>query len=567
MSVFKFLQDFLYLCKVSILNRMNKLLRFIVPFLSLLNIWVALAQPAGYYDALNGKRKENLKTQLHQIIRPHTKLSYNSLWKNFEQTDAYPGTKKIWDMYSGEVRYYPSYSGMNREHSFPKSWWGGDQNEAYTDLNHLYPSDAVANTEKNNYPLGEVTGKVYFDNGVSKVGVASVSGGSSRVFEPADCYKGDFARTYFYMVTCYQDYTWVSSYSWMLQQGNYPTLKPWAVEMLLRWHREDPVDQKELDRNEAVYRIQNNRNPFIDYPDLAEHIWGQKMDEEFFLPGSVVPGNPELIQPTNNSSLEFGEVALGNTQSLRLYMKGNSLSGNLTVTLWSQDAAMFSVASTRIPASYVNAESGYWLTVNYKPTALGDHKSKFVISDGGLTGSVLVQLSGECLPVPSLSAPVALPASEITETSYRANWMEMTDVDGYELTRNVKHADGSVTPTVIVTDDNFEVFDDLQTESGTHSYSLRAFRLGYYSPASQVITVNPIQGLDEAKTGVRIYAVGGSVRIVGEQPVGTVKVYGITGQLIRQENSSSEQIDFSLPKGVYMISIEKFGGCHKVVIR
>ncbi len=99
------------------------------------------------------------------------------------------------------------------------------------------------------------------------------------VFEPADEYKGDFARTYFYVVTAYQNLSW--KYTYMVADGDYPSLQPWAIEMLLKWHRDDPVSEKELKRNEVVYSIQTNRNPFIDYPELAEYIWGRPYGPDF----------------------------------------------------------------------------------------------------------------------------------------------------------------------------------------------------------------------------------------------------------------------------------------------
>ena len=188
-------------------------------------------------------------------------------------------------MYSNDPLYSPDFRGLNREHSLPKSWWGGSQSTpAYTDLNHLYPSEAAANQAKNNYPLGKVTGNTKFNNGVCKVGPGQNSGGAQYVFEPADEYKGDFARTYFYMVTCYQNMSW--KYTYMCRDGVYPSLQQWAIDLLLQWHRADGVSQKELDRNEQVFLIQNNRNPFIDYPELAEYIWGNKKGQAFTTPDS-----------------------------------------------------------------------------------------------------------------------------------------------------------------------------------------------------------------------------------------------------------------------------------------
>ena len=158
--------------------------------------WAAV--PNGYYSSLNGKKGSALKNAIHDVIRPHTKLTYASLWNHFIETDAYPEMVNnrllVWDMYSDNKNtqkyyYYGGTGGLNREHSFPKSWWGGDQVEAYTDINHLFPSDAKANTAKNNYPLGEVL-TASFNNGVSKVGTpqSGMGGGCQSVFEPADEY-------------------------------------------------------------------------------------------------------------------------------------------------------------------------------------------------------------------------------------------------------------------------------------------------------------------------------------------------------------------------------------------
>lgn len=177
---------------------------------------------------------------------------------------------------------------MNREHCMPKSWFGissGQENSEPigSDLHNLYPSDVTANTAKSNYPLGEV-GTSTFNNGTVKVGTNKFPGYAGTVFEPNDEYKGDFARTYMYMVTCYEDYStrWQSTgTSSMLYNNIYPVFKPWTVNMLLKWHRNDPVSEKERKRNDAVYKLQKNRNPFIDYPELAEFIWGTRSGEEW----------------------------------------------------------------------------------------------------------------------------------------------------------------------------------------------------------------------------------------------------------------------------------------------
>lgn len=120
--------------------------------------------PNGYYTSLNGKSGETLKNAIHSLVRPHTKLSYSSLWNHFPTTDVYPekvnGKSIVWDMYSDnwntrDYWYYGGTYGLNREHSVPKSWWNSPSNveafEAGTDIIHLFPSDGKANSAKSNY--------------------------------------------------------------------------------------------------------------------------------------------------------------------------------------------------------------------------------------------------------------------------------------------------------------------------------------------------------------------------------------------------------------------------------
>ncbi len=253
-----------------------------------------------YYTSVDGiKGGATLKTALHELIKDHKKISYGSgedkTWGAFYTTDAVVenGKRRVLDMYSAEKRYFGSkgsaVSGMNIEHSVAKSWWGGNQNNAYCDIHHLNPSDQNANSRKSNYPLGELT-SVSWDNGVTFVGKANIDGSSMNAYEPCDEYKGDFARVFMYMFTCYQDLTW--EYTWMnYEKSTYPTLKPWAVKLLLKWHKQDPVSEKEVNRNNAVYAVQGNRNPYVDYPQLADYVWGDSINYVFHLTGEVEGGN------------------------------------------------------------------------------------------------------------------------------------------------------------------------------------------------------------------------------------------------------------------------------------
>jgi endonuclease I len=213
-------------------------------------------------------------------------VSYSELWQSFYTTDVRPDNGKVWDIYSDQPGGTPAYyftfgtdqcgnfssegDCYNREHSVPKSWFGG-YTPMYTDLFHLYPTDGYVNNKRGNLPIGKVTNTTWTSTNGSKVGTSNISGYSGQVFEPIDSFKGDFARTYFYMATCYKDKN-----LGMETQSNFTggDLKPWAKTLLLQWAAMDPVSQKEISRNNAVYQIQNNRNPFIDYPELAEKVFG-----------------------------------------------------------------------------------------------------------------------------------------------------------------------------------------------------------------------------------------------------------------------------------------------------
>ena len=250
---------------------------------------------AEYAKSLNGLKKSELKTAIHNLIGSPNVLSYgsgskNKTWWGFYSTDRVPETNECINRYSATKFYFPStntgdaISGMNIEHSFPKSWWGGnDSVSAYKDLHHLYPSDSKANSSKSNYPMGIVQTISSEEEGYDKVGKGIIDGVSGRnCWEPGDQYKGDFSRTYMYMATCYQDLTWTGTEGLQqLENDAWPTLKPWAYTLYLTWLDSDPVDQLEIDRNNAVYAIQDNRNLYIDYPFLAEYVWGDSVDVAF----------------------------------------------------------------------------------------------------------------------------------------------------------------------------------------------------------------------------------------------------------------------------------------------
>lgn len=246
---------------------------------------MAFAQPpAGYYDPAQGLSGQALRAALAGIIDGHNVLSNADLWNAFETADDRPDGY-VWDIYSdvpgGTPPYLYSFGSdqcgsynsegdcYNREHTVPQSWFNGGA-PMVTDLHHILPTDGWVNQQRGNLPYGEVDAADWTGQNGTKVGDNTWPGYSGTVCEPIDAYKGDLARIYFYMMTRYmgQVASWSSD---MLQGGD---LSPWAESLLLDWHNGDPVSTKEVDRNNAAFALQGNRNPFVDNPAWVSSIWG-----------------------------------------------------------------------------------------------------------------------------------------------------------------------------------------------------------------------------------------------------------------------------------------------------
>jgi len=304
--------------------------------------------PDGYYDDAEGKKGEDLRVALYNIIKDHDVQSYNSLWEHFQNTDK-KSNGKVWDMYSDGAYEYTfeddqcgEYNSeedcYNREHSFPKSWFD-DESPMNTDLFHLYPTDGYVNGKRGNNPYGEVDNPSWTSQNGGKLGDCSYPGYSGTVFEPIDEYKGDFARSYFYMLTRYQPN--ISSWnSDMLSDDNF---SDWAKKMLLEWDDADPVSQKETDRNNAVYDIQNNRNPFIDHPEWVDDIWDYHAGIE-----SNTTRNTQiwyssntlrwiLSKETNNNTIEIYNIVGQNVKNIKIESNTNQIELNLEEGIYFAD--------------------------------------------------------------------------------------------------------------------------------------------------------------------------------------------------------------------------------------
>ena len=357
--------------------------KIFISFVALLCVaqmmWAGSVTPAAnipsYWASANGKSGATLWSAISaQTNVGFSSLGYSGLWTAYKTTDVYPADStgkagKIWDMY-GECTFTygsdqcGSYNGVcdcyNREHSIPKSWFGGSTNGIGCDIFHLVPTDGKINSTRSNDEFGEVAGaKNYYGNGTGAAGtwstdrptIASTAGeviqGSGQVFEPKDQYKGDFARGYMGTIIKWQLANMTTAnnfFSGEYTSSGYFGFTKKAVVLMMKWHREDPVSQKEIDRNNGIQQTQGNRNPFIDYPYLAEYIWGEHAGETVdmsmlmpstdpnFIPG-VSDGWRGGVGPTPTPTVKYG------------------LSWSVNGTILSVDSIAENQKPTQIPAT------------------------------------------------------------------------------------------------------------------------------------------------------------------------------------------------------------------------
>ena len=250
----------------------------------------SIPEPEGYYEGANTSSPSTLLSSLRTIISSNVKnLGYDGLWNAYKTVDKRPDGY-LQDIYSDMTNYTIGGSaqghsasaegdGYNREHTIPKSWWGGGTSNQGCDIFIVYPSDTYINGMRSNYSFGEVdTISKQSHNGFCKLGPSDISSYTGTVFEPADKWKGDMARVYFYALT-----RWSGAYNWTSDKGsscfsgstskNFG-LTDYAKNLFLKWHRDDPPDEWEIGRNGRAQAVQGNRNPYIDNPEWADFIWG-----------------------------------------------------------------------------------------------------------------------------------------------------------------------------------------------------------------------------------------------------------------------------------------------------
>jgi len=235
-----------------------------------------------YYKLIDGINSDDLKEDLHDLIDdnkvlPYTSSSRTDVWDALDQTDEDPGNpNNVILLYTGrsQAKSYKDHgqndnNSWNREHVWAKSrGFGGapsTSKPASTDIHHLRPVDRSVNTSRSNR---------YFDNGGTSHSEATECKYTAKTWEPRDAVKGDIARMMFYMVVRYEGTTGGPDLELNEQSlGNYKLPYIGKLSTLLEWHKQDPVDAFEKNRNQTIFEIQGNRNPFIDHPEFVDYIW------------------------------------------------------------------------------------------------------------------------------------------------------------------------------------------------------------------------------------------------------------------------------------------------------
>jgi len=374
--------------------------------------------PAGYYNSANGLSGASLKTALSTIItNGHQDKGYNGLWTGYKTTDIdknYENDGSILDIYSEKptaadpYKYTPvtnqcgtySVEGncYNREHIVPQSLFN-EASPMVADIHFIRATDGKVNGMRSNYPFGKVGTATFTSKNGSKLGSSASSGYSGTVFEPIDEFKGDVARMIFYFVTRYQSKLSSFTSGDMLGSSTYPGLQTWELNVLLAWHNQDPVSQAEINRNNASYTYQGNRNPFIDNPNYANLIWGSQQPAA------------DTQAPTAATGL-----AVSGTTSNSISLAWNASTDNVGVTsytIYMNGSLKATVSSTSATISGLAASTAYSFYIVAKDAAGNSSSNSSTVS--GTTAGTVTQ-SPNCVNETFETIPTSSSSSYSTRT-------------------------------------------------------------------------------------------------------------------------------------------------------
>jgi len=388
-----------------------------------------------------------LKSALHDKIESHTAGSYAGLWEIYKTSDI-DADGKIWDIYSkchftvttDQCGTY-SVEGdcYNREHLIPQSVFN-KSSPMVCDAHHIYPTDGKVNGMRSDYPHGFVSSATYTSGNGSKLGTGnSTYGYTSTCFEPIDDYKGDVARAYFYFVTAYQEK--VSGYSFAsFSTDAYPSLATWAIKTYLKWAYDDPVSQKEIDRNNAIYAIQGNRNPYVDHPEAAARVWDPNNTYGFFnTHGTATSSTTPTISMPSTLSIDVGSTGSAAASVTNYTGSVTYSSGDTGVATVDSSGLVSGVSAgtATITGSFTSDGTTYSdtcaVTVNAVTPRITLGQSTISLTVGGSAGSVSFTTANfSSTPTVTVSggdtsiATVSVGTSSITITPVAAGTLNLT---------------------------------------------------------------------------------------------------------------------------------------------
>jgi len=360
-----------------------------------------IAQSPDYYNSIQQLTGESLENALHDILKEHNEFSYSSAKQILKDSDQDPNNNSnIMLVYKGisipksdfasnsETDYW------NREHVWAKSH-GDFQNYgdlgAYSDAHNLKPCDASVNSSR---------GYKDFDNGGVQHEEATDCSYTNSTWEPRDGSKGDVARIIFYMHCRYSGDTGEPNLNVVDFINTFPNAQMGKLSTLLEWNEQDPVDAFERRRNDVIYGWQNNRNPFVDYPDLANRIWGdQGLNEVQFVNIELEneAPNEDDVQTihaeitTNISSSVTNATLIWGTSWYAL---------NNEVTMYSLDS-LDDIWATTIPGQSAGANVKYKIIAqagSYQNIFYGNYKVNLNPFEGTITSIQNIQGTAEDSP-------------------------------------------------------------------------------------------------------------------------------------------------------------------------
>lgn len=523
---------------------MKKITTFIVLFLASIAVWAQGPNGTGtYYQSANGKSGQELKTALYNIIKDPDVDTYDQLWTDYKYTDKREDGF-LWDMYSNITNYViggdkqgatisTEGSSYNREHSLPKSWFNSEA-PMYSDIMHVVPVDGRTNSTRNNFPYGPNNAdKNASANNFSKLGTCTLSGYAKTVFEPNDEYKGDFARIYFYMATCYEEgiVNWTSvsnGVDEVFTNNKYIPYDSWMMNMLMEWAKNDAISQKEIERNNVVYKIQGNRNPFIDFPGLENYIWGDKKDVAIAYDNfeGATYGGEITVHPEEPYNPENDAPATGEQTYKKIEWAGDLETGARYLLVF-DDGAGTSMAigtATKIGTNNVRSNAAVTIADEMFTTTTGDTDKPYELILGGKRGEY------------TLYDPKAKNYVSLNSEANQLHTSTTADSDNAKWT--------------------------FKFEKGSVSVKNKAFpRYIYYNKSNPRFAC--YTGKSQYVAGIQLYK-NTTTTPTSIKPVftatstnGRYYVYTIQGIMIRATDNYSDAIQ-QLPRGIYIVNGKKF---------